>query len=93
MIQKHYSDDWAKSRSRDLVRGMIEDTVLQYRKPSQVTVLCFPGVDTTEIEEVYDPLGIPRENIIGLERDPEIAKLPPSKNFVFASVTIASIVS
>jgi hypothetical protein len=73
MIQKHYNDDWAKSRSRDLVRGMIEDTVLQYRKPSQVTVLCFPGVDATEIEEVYDPLGISRENIIGLERDPEIA--------------------
>jgi hypothetical protein len=73
MIAKRYDNDWAKSKSRDLVRDMISGSLLKFRKPKNVKVLCFPGVDATEITEVYDPLGIPRENIVGVERDPRIA--------------------
>ncbi|MBT3865833.1 hypothetical protein HOF78_01880 [Candidatus Woesearchaeota archaeon] len=72
--EKHYAGDWAKAKSRDLVRGMVERTLLTFRKPQDISVLCFPGIDAAEVTEVYDPLGIPRENIVGLERDPEIAE-------------------
>lgn len=73
-LQKAYGNDQAKSKSRDLVRRVIERNLLKFRKPSQLKVLCFPGIDATEIHEVYDPLGIPRENIVGVERDGAVAK-------------------
>lgn len=72
-LEKDYANDSAKARSRDMVRDMISRTLLQFRKPSQLQVLCFPGVDAAEIYQVYDPLGIPRENVTGLERDPKVA--------------------
>ena len=68
MIRKHYTSDFAKEKSRDKVRQSIEDTILLMKKPKDVKVLCFPGVDAREIIEVYDTLQIPRENIVGLER-------------------------
>ena len=71
--KKHYAGDWAKAKSRDLVKGMIERTLLTFRKPEDISVLCFPGIDGAEVIQVYDALGIPRENVVGLERDPEIA--------------------
>jgi hypothetical protein len=71
---KRYHDDWAKVKSRTLVKDMIERALLPKRRPSNLYVLCFPGIDAREIYEVYDPLGIPRENIVGLERDQAIAK-------------------
>ena len=73
MTEKRYHSDWAKAESRDLVRGMIDRTLLRFRKPYELKVLCFPGIDATEVFQVYDPLGIPRGNIIGVERDPNIA--------------------
>ncbi len=69
-LRKDYAGDPAKAKSRGLLKSMIERTLLNFRKPSQIEVLCFPGVDAAEIHEVYDPLGIPRANITGLERDP-----------------------
>jgi hypothetical protein len=44
-------------------------------QPKQnLSVLCFPGAEATgqeglEIKSIYDPFGIPRANIVGLERD------------------------
>ena len=73
MSTKHYATDRAKSASRTLVRETIEKTLLTYRNPRDLQVLCFPGIDAQEIFEVYDPLGISRSNIIGIERDPQIA--------------------
>lgn len=74
MAQKHYATDWAKTKSRDLVRGMLDETILKFRKPNEVTVLCYPGIDATEIFQVYDPRGIPRRNIIGVEREVAVAR-------------------
>src|SRR3989344_184790 len=71
-IDKKYGTDWAKSKSRDLVRGMIQRN-LGYKKPQDLRVLCFPGNEAAEIREVYDPLGIPRGNIVGVERDKDVA--------------------
>ncbi len=71
--EKHYADDWAKAKSRDLVGDLIKRTLLTFRKPKDLQVLCFPGIDAQEVFQVYDALGIPRQNIVGLERDPYIA--------------------
>ncbi len=71
-LDKRYGNDWAKSKSRDLVRGMIQRN-LGYKKPKDLKVLCFPGNEAAEVREVYDPLGIPRGNIVGIERDKDVA--------------------
>ena len=77
-IDKNYGNDWAKSKSRDLVRSMIQRN-LGYRRPQDLRVLCFPGNEATEVKEVYDLLGIPRGNIVGVERDPKVAEMIKSQ--------------
>src|SRR3989338_8232025 len=52
---------------------MIESTLLKFRKTSELKVLCFPGIDTAEVKQVYDLLGIPRYNITGVERESHVA--------------------
>ncbi len=79
-MDKHYTNDPAKSRSRELVKDTIKRTLLTYRKPQDLRVLCFPGIDAQEIIEVYDALRIPRQNIIGLEREKDIAHILVQKN-------------
>ena len=37
--------------------------------PKDLKVLCLPGPEALEIKEVYDRLGIPRENVFGVEID------------------------
>ncbi len=69
---KDYAGDWAKAKSRVLHKEMLDRTLLKFRKPKDIKVLFFPGVDATEVHEVYDPLGIPRENLLGIERDREV---------------------
>jgi len=72
---KRYNSDWAKSKSRSMVRDLISRSLLPVSRPQDLRVLCFPGVDAAEIFEVYDKLEIPRENITGLEREKEIADI------------------
>lgn len=72
-IDKRYGSDPAKAKSRELVRSMIQRN-LGYKKPQDLKVLCFPGNEATEVFQVYDPLGIPRGNIVGLEREKDVAE-------------------
>jgi hypothetical protein len=69
---KHYNTDEVKAKSRVMLREFITSE-LAYKRPKDIKVLCFPGIDACEIFEVYDPLGIPRKNIVGLEYIPEVA--------------------
>jgi hypothetical protein len=51
---------------------------LSFRRPRDMMVLCLPGAEelgkeALEVKEVYDRIGIPRKNIIGLEIDNERA--------------------
>ncbi len=80
MSDKHYSDDWAKEKSRQLVKSVIERTILKKKRPEEIKVLFFPGIDAREVFEVYDLLGIPRNNMIGLERERDIADAIDRKN-------------
>lgn len=73
-LEKDYANDPAKAKARDLLRGMVDRTLLRFQKPSDLYVLCFPGIDAAEIHQVYDQLGIPRENITGIEKDPRVAQ-------------------
>jgi hypothetical protein len=68
MAKKHYSSDWAKAKARGLVANMIKKHILSRKKPEEIHVLCFPGIDAIEVFEVYDVLGIPRQNVVGIER-------------------------
>lgn len=67
--EKHYAADPVKAKARDVLADMIERTLLTFRKPEQLQVLCFPGIDAAEVIQVYDRLGIPRANVTGLERE------------------------
>ncbi len=86
MVSKRYHDDWAKTKSRDLVRDLIYRTILTFRNPNDIRVLFLPGIDAVEVFEIYDPLGIPRTNLIGLEMDPKIALELDRKNLGFEVV-------
>lgn len=72
-VARTYSDP-VKQVSRERQRDFIARTLLSFRKPEDVRVVCFPGAEVDgeeaiEVREVYDPLGIPRQNIVGLEVD------------------------
>ncbi len=71
-MEKHYAADPVKSKARGLLRDMIAKH-LSFKRPEEIRVLCLPGIDAAEVYEVYDPLGIPRGNIVGIERDSGIA--------------------
>ncbi len=79
MAEKHYESDWAKAKARYLQKGMVEETLLKFKKPSELKVLCLPGIDAAEVFQVYDPLDIPRENVTGVERERDIADEIESK--------------
>jgi len=73
---KSYNDP-VKQKAREKFREFIR----KYIKKSfeSVKVICFPGAEVKgeealEIKEIYDVLGIPRENIAGLEYDEKAAK-------------------
>jgi hypothetical protein len=70
---KHYNNDWAKSKSRELVRDFAAKTIMKIVDPKYAKVLCFPGQELAEVYQVYDALGIPRENITGIEKYKSIA--------------------
>lgn len=70
---KSYNDP-VKQKAREKLRDYIAAHILRTKSPRNVRVVCFPGAEIEgeeglEVLQVYDPLGIPRENIVGLERD------------------------
>ena len=72
-----YVNDSAKQNSRYRIREFIGSNL--DRDPSQIMVACFPGAEALgeaglEITQIYDPLGIERENVVGLERVTKRAK-------------------
>lgn len=74
-MSKSYNDP-VKTISRDKQRDFIARH-LSYKKSRDIRVLCLPGAEqegeeALEVREVYDPLGIPRSNITGLEIDKQI---------------------
>ncbi len=71
-IAKDYAHDFAKEKSRDLQREIIAGAPQFAYKPQKVKVLFLPGIDAAEVHQVYDPLKIPRQNLIGVEREREV---------------------
>lgn len=70
-------DDPTKRKARDKLREFISKNSTKPIK--DVKVVCFPGAEiegeeALEVKEIYDALGIPRENIVGLEYAPESAE-------------------
>lgn len=76
--EKHYNNDPAKAKVHDMLGEMLDTTLLTFRKPSEIKVLHFAGIDAQETKAVYLSRGIPPQNITTLERDPEIAKVQES---------------
>lgn len=75
-MAKSYNDP-VKQKARERQREFIKRN-LSFRNPRDINVLCFPGAETDgeeaiEVREIYDQLGIPRKNIVGLEADREKA--------------------
>lgn len=77
-MTKSYNDS-VKQKAREKFRNFIARNLLSFKRSNQVKVVCFPGAEVEgeealEVREVYDKLGIPRKNIVGLEYNPENAK-------------------
>jgi len=56
------------------IRRFYDARLRKKRFREAIRVACFPGHEGLEVLHVYDKLGLPRENIVGLERDPDIAQ-------------------
>jgi len=74
---KSYNDP-AKQKTREKQREFIRQH-LSHKRARDTIVACFPGAEkegeeALEVKEIYDPLGIPRGNVFGLEREPEKAE-------------------
>jgi hypothetical protein len=69
-----------KVRWRKEVRKWIRHRILDRKKPKDVKVLCLPTGKGLEITQIYDRLGIPRQNIWAVERKRQEFKLL-SRNF------------
>ncbi len=76
---KHYDSDWAKAKSRDLVGKLLDETLLKFRRPQDLKVLHFGGLDLAEAQQVYLPRGILPQNIISIEQDRDIAQAQQAK--------------
>lgn len=77
-MSRTYNDP-VKEIARSRWKSFLQRHVLTRRKPRDVRVVCFPGAEVEgeealEVKEIYDPLGIPRGNIVGLEYDSGTAK-------------------
>lgn len=71
-------NDPVKQKAREKQREVIRKH-FDFKSPSEIKVVCFPGAEVKgeeaiEVREIYDPLGIPRANIVGLEYDPRTAE-------------------
>jgi len=68
--------------SKRKVRENFSKFIKRYlgHKIKDLKVACLPGEEALEIFEVYDPLGIPRENIWGIERGEKEYNRLQSKN-------------
>lgn len=73
-------DTGVKHRIRSEMRSFLRTTVLKDYSPKDIHVLCLPSSQAVEIFDVYDKLGIPRKNIIGVERDEDRYNLLASKS-------------
>lgn len=72
-------NDPTKEKARGKQRDFIKRNLLSFKDPKQIRVVCFPGAEVDgeaglEITSIYDPLGIPRSNITGIEADPKKAQ-------------------
>lgn len=77
-MSKTYNDP-AKQLWRIKLREFVQKNILPYRRASSLRVACFPGAEqegeeALEVKEIYLPLGIPAQNIVGLEREAEPAQ-------------------
>lgn len=68
-LTKDYAGDFAKAKSRDLVRQVAALHPMAKYMPHKMKVLFLPGVDAAEVYQVYDQLRIPRGNLVGVERE------------------------
>jgi len=81
MVQKESYDFPVKGESRKMWYQFLDDRLPRnHRIRSNLKVVCFPGPQALEITQVYDPLGISRENITAFERDKDNAKTLQGKN-------------
>jgi hypothetical protein len=65
----------AKKVSRKRLRSFIRRTVLKNKSPSEVKVLSLVGPEAIDVFDIYDPIGIPRENIVACELNHDSAEL------------------
>jgi hypothetical protein len=69
----HDWDDPVKAKSRDRLRGFVKANLIAMGKPARdAVVLCLPGEKALEIFQVYRELGIPDQNIFGIEIDAQV---------------------
>ncbi len=71
-MKKQSYDFGVKKKYHDELARFIAQFHTKRKNRRALKVVCFPGHEALEIFNVYDQLEIPRENIVGIERDPRV---------------------
>ena len=79
-VKETYSYD-SKARSRDVIRSTVQTMYAKRKKRENLRVLTLLGHESSELEQIWDPLEVPRENITVIEGRKESYELIKSQNF------------
>lgn len=72
IIEKDWEEDVKKYWRYKLYRFV--EQIYGSQDPEYLNVACLPGKNSLEVYEVYKRLGIPDDNIYGIEKDEEVAE-------------------
>ncbi len=70
----------SKAKAREKLRGFVETVVSKRSRRKDLKVLTMSGHEDVEFKQIWDPLGIPRENITVVEANPKAYELIRKQN-------------
>ncbi len=70
----------SKAKAREKLRAFVETVASKRSRRKDMKVLTMSGHEDVEFKQVWDPLGIPRENITVVEGNPQAHDLIRSQN-------------
>lgn len=89
-VTKETYDYSAKNEVRERFKNFISEAYPSESQRKDLSVLTLMGHETTELEQVWEPLGIPRENITSVENNRDayrsLAQQNPGINLVYSSI-------
>ncbi len=69
-----------KSKAREVLKDVVREAYPSPKQRKSLRVLTLLGHEDTELREIWDPLEVPRSNILSVESNPNVYALITSRN-------------